>query len=618
MRDNKKITALILILIFIFTATAAVGAQGRINDMNFKNADLTDVLRAIAEVANVNLITDSTVSGTVTVHLKDISFEKALDLITQTRSLTYKWDENTVVVAPPDRIDQIYANIVTEFVPINSNDMESISVIVRDIFPETQITSDSVRRQFILKGEEARVREIKEMINRLDSSAVVQEREEAEIAQAEAEIAETEEEKEERYTDSYQVINAEMADLTDKLTNINPELAIRSNPLTNKIIISGTKDDVESAISMVATYDESLEPETRNIRVDYVDTEQITEIVGKFYPDIKLHVNAKRKEIIINGAKNKLNGVVELVEEINKPQQQVIIETRVEEISTESLEDFGIDLSSDMLSRIHFIKDSSDPSLADADGAEFGQIEGIELTWPNFFRAIENDGTSKTLANPRLMTLNGEEAQMSIIDEVPSPNFDEDGNIRSYDYERAGIELTFTPWITQNNEIELKINPSVSSFGANPPGPEPPSRKTRSVDTRLRLEDGETFAIGGLIQEDEIESMSKVPFLSEIPLIGEIFKSRSGETNKTELVILVTPRIINYGGTVYADNSAEINQNGETVADESNKLDQQDEEEQTDDHAKNRDEVLAKYKNDEEKEFNELSPEELQEILNNN
>ncbi|TDP96957.1 general secretion pathway protein D [Halanaerobium saccharolyticum] len=618
MRDNKKITALILILIFIFTATAAVGAQGRINDMNFKNADLTDVLRAIAEVANVNLITDSTVSGTVTVHLKDISFEKALDLITQTRSLTYKWDENTVVVAPPDRIDQIYANIVTEFVPINSNDMESISVIVRDIFPETQITSDSVRRQFILKGEEARVREIKEMINRLDSSAVVQEREEAEIAQAEAEIAEKEEEKEKRYTDSYQVINAEMADLTDKLTNINPELAIRSNPLTNKIIISGTKDDVESAISMVATYDESLEPETRNIRVDYVDTEQITEIVGKFYPDIKLHVNAKRKEIIINGAKNKLNGVVELVEEINKPQQQVIIETRVEEISTESLEDFGIDLSSDMLSRIHFIKDSSDPSLADADGAEFGQIEGIELTWPNFFRAIENDGTSKTLANPRLMTLNGEEAQMSIIDEVPSPNFDEDGNIRSYDYERAGIELTFTPWITQNNEIELKINPSVSSFGANPPGPEPPSRKTRSVDTRLRLEDGETFAIGGLIQEDEIESMSKVPFLSEIPLIGEIFKSRSGETNKTELVILVTPRIINYGGTVYADNSAEINQNGETVADESNKLDQQDEEEQTDDHAKNRDEVLAKYKNDEEKEFNELSPEELQEILNNN
>ena len=133
----------------------------------------------------------------------------------------------------------------------------------------------------------------------------------------------------------------------------------------------------------------------------------------------------------------------------------------------------------------------------------------------------------------------------------------------------------------------------------------------------MRLEDGETFAIGGLIQEDEIESMSKVPFLSEIPLIGEIFKSRSGETNKTELVILVTPRIINYGGTVYADNSAEVKQDGESVADESknNNLEEQDKDNE---ESKSREEVLAKYKNGEEKEFNDLSPEELQEILNNN
>ncbi len=356
---------------------------------------------------------------------------------------------------------------------------------------------------------------------------------------------------------------------------------------------------------MAEAYDSSLEPETRNIRVDYVDTEQITEIVGKFYPEIKLHVNAKRKEIIINGAKNKLDGVVQLVKEINRPQHQVIIEIRVEEISTESLKDYGIDLSTDMLSSIHFIKDKIDPSKVNPGANEFGQIEGIELTWPNFFRAIENDGDSKTLANPRLMTLNGEEATMSIIDEVPSPNFDEDGNIQSYDYERAGIELTFTPWITENNEIELKINPSVSSFGANPPGPEPPSRKTRSVDTRLRLENGETFAIGGLIQEDEIESMSKVPLLGDIPLIGEIFKSRSNESNKTELVILVTPRIINYNNTLDKETNSAVNESKNSL-----------EEENDTEKVKSREDIMAKYNNKDEKEFNDLSPEELEEILN--
>src|SRR6056297_2163578 len=307
MRDNKKITALILILVFILSATAAVGAQGRINDMNFKNADLTDVLRAIAEVANVNLITDSNVSGTITIHLKDISFDKALDLITQTRSLTYKWDENTVVVASPDRIEEIYSNMVTEFVAVKSNDLDNISVIVKDIFPDTQITADPVRRQFILKGEEERVVEIREMIERLDSSAIAQQRSPGDYLTSEDGQST---EREEVYTESYLLINAELADLSNKLQSINADLSIRTNPLTNTLTISGRENEVKEAISMAKTYDESLEPVTRVVRVDYVDSEKINEIVKGFYPDIKLYVNQARKEIIINGARNKLDNVV--------------------------------------------------------------------------------------------------------------------------------------------------------------------------------------------------------------------------------------------------------------------------------------------------------------------
>jgi general secretion pathway protein D len=595
----KKVSIILLILLFILTASVTAGPQDKIQNMNFNNASVVDVLRAIAEVADVNLITDSEVSGNITVNLKDITFEKALSLITQTRSLAYKWDEDTVVVAPPERLNSIYADIETEFVKVESRDFDNIGTIVREIFPETQITLDPARQQFILKGENDRIAEIKEMITRLDESKTSVE------IESEERVREFEEKEIDIYSESYKVLNSELADLQDKLTTVNPDLEIKVNPLTEIITISGEKGKVKEALSMAEAYDSSLEPETRNIRVDYVDTEQITEIVGKFYPEIKLHVNAKRKEIIINGAKNKLDGVVQLVKEINRPQHQVIIEIRVEEISTESLKDYGIDLSTDMLSSIHFIKDKIDPSKVNPGANEFGQIEGIELTWPNFFRAIENDGDSKTLANPRLMTLNGEEATMSIIDEVPSPNFDEDGNIQSYDYERAGIELTFTPWITENNEIELKINPSVSSFGANPPGPEPPSRKTRSVDTRLRLENGETFAIGGLIQEDEIESMSKVPLLGDIPLIGEIFKSRSNESNKTELVILVTPRIINYNNTLDKETNSAVNESKNSL-----------EEENDTEKVKSREDIMAKYNNKDEKEFNDLSPEELEEILN--
>ncbi|MGM0502838.1 MAG: type II secretion system protein GspD [Bacillota bacterium] len=626
MRDNKKITALILILVFVLSATAAVGAQGRINEMNFKNSDLTDVLRAIAEVANVNLITDSNVSGTITIHLKDISFNKALDLITQTRSLTYKWDENTVVVASPDRIDEIYANIVTEFIAVKSNDLDNISVIVKDIFPDTQITADPVRRQFILKGEEDRVVEIREMIERLDSSAVAQQKRPGDfLASEDGQSAE----REEVYTDSYQVVNTDLADLTSKLQGVNSNLSMRPNELTNTLTISGREAEVKEAISMAKTYDESLEPATRNIRVDYVDTEQISEIIGKFYPDVKLHVNAKRKEIIVNGARNKLDGVEELINEINKPQYQVVIETRVEEISSNFNRQFGIENLSDF-SSIEFIKDLD------------GDITELDYDWPQFFKALDESEDSETLANPRLMTLNGETASMDILDEEPyvtDIERNDDGILQySYDYVEAGVILEFTPWITENDEIELQIIPEVSSFQIfDPQEQKPPSKKSRRVETRLRLKDGETIVIGGLIQTTNDGVITKIPLLGDIPILGELFKNRNKNENVNELVIFVTPRIIKYGEEQEKEEhlikrgideeTAEINEDKEIIdetKEEKITNDQNKEEaiqKYLDERSKSREEILASLKENkkqENKEFQELTPEELEELLNKN
>ncbi|MFP4021220.1 MAG: type II and III secretion system protein [Halanaerobium sp.] len=630
----KKISIILLILIISFSAAAAAGPQDKIEDMNFKNSDVVDVLRTIAEVADVNLITDSEVSGDITVNLKDITFEKALDLITQTRSLSYEWDENTVVVAAPDRIDSIYDNIVTEYVEVSSGDFDNIATIVKEIFPETQITNDTPRQQFIIKGEEENVEEIRKMISKLDSTESLEAERDTEEKTDKAEV------EEETVSESYKVLNAEHDDLEEKIEEVFSEIEIKKNSLTDTITISGSKEDVKEAISMTETYDQSLEPETRNIRVDYVDTEQITEIVDKFYPDVKLHVNKKRKEIIINGAKNKLDGVVDLVEEINIPQDQVIIEVRVEEVSTDKLKELGVDLQNGSLSRLHFIKDQEDPSLSEADSGEFGQIEGIELTWPDFLRAINDDNDSETLAKPSLMTLNGEEADMSITDEVPFPIRDDEGEISTYDYMEAGIELTFTPWITENDEIELSMKPEVSSFGAMPEEAELPPRKKRSVETNLRLNDGETFAIGGLIQEDEQKSMSKVPLLGDIPLLGELFKSRSDDNSRTELLIFVTPRIIKHGEEYAADEhlieSGLEKDNSETETDSADNQDpDEDKKIESASTEKNKEEIIAEYlqersksreeimaalregKEEKNKSFNDLTLEELEEILNN-
>lgn len=614
----KKISFIILILVISLTAAASAGPQDKIEDMNFRNADIVDVLRAIAEVADVNLITDSQVVGNITVHLQDITFEKSLDLITKTRGLDYKWDNNTVVVAQPEKIDQIYSNLVTEFVKVNSSDFENIGIIVKEIFPETLISMDISRRQFIIKGESNRVEEIKEMINRLDSAKVLK-------GSGGTDFENRESEETKLYSESYTVLNADLADLESKLRIVNSNLNFQVNPLTETITISGEEESVKSILSMAKTYDQSLEPETRKIRVDYIDTAQITEIINKFYPDIQLHVNAKRKEIIINGAKNKLDGVSELIKEINTPQYQVIIETRVEEISSDLTREIGMKYS-----------DSMDVGIGDIiieRNTDLDKIEDLTYKWPEIFKLLDTSSDSKTLARPSLMTLNGEEANLSITDKEPYAvqEEDDDGDITTtWEYAEAGVKLTFTPWITENDEIELKIAPEVSSFYeinpdrySNIDTTPPPATKTRSVETTLRLNNNETFVIGGLIQTDGEGKITKIPLLGDLPIFGELFKSRSKSESTNELLIFVTPRIIKYGEEIenqdyIRDDNVEVDSDTENSSAEKTKAEIINE--YLRESGKERKELLdslRKNNDKKEKEFEGLTPEELESILAN-
>lgn len=169
-------------------------------------------------------------------------------------------------------------------------------------------------------------------------------------------------------------------------------------------------------------------------------------------------------------------------------------------------------------------------------------ISGVEMTWPEFLDAMERKGSAETLANPHLMTLNGENAKLLIGQRIPVKMENSEGET-SIKYIEAGITLEFRPWITEDGLVELDIRPKVSSLGEELYEGFP-AIKTREVETRLRLKDGETFAIGGLIQTDKSESISRVPVLSSIPILGELFKQRNQETNKTELMIFITPRIV--------------------------------------------------------------------------
>lgn len=161
--------------------------------------------------------------------------------------------------------------------------------------------------------------------------------------------------------------------------------------------------------------------------------------------------------------------------------------------------------------------------------------------------ALENNGLARTLAEPNLTALSGQEAYFIAGGEFPVPVAGEGGQVR-IEYRPFGVELTFTPRVVDGNVINLMLNASVSSIDANTnvttAGVSVPALRRRQTSTTVELRDGESFAIAGLLQDDFRGSTRQVPWLGDIPILGALFRSADYQRDQSELVIFVTAHLV--------------------------------------------------------------------------
>jgi len=161
--------------------------------------------------------------------------------------------------------------------------------------------------------------------------------------------------------------------------------------------------------------------------------------------------------------------------------------------------------------------------------------------------ALEDEGLITVLAEPNLTALSGETANFLAGGEFPIPVPQEDGAI-SIEYKEFGVSLTFTPNIVSNNRINLRVKPEVSQLSSasaiNINNIFIQSLLTRRAETTVELASGQSFVLGGLLNSDSDNNVSKTPFLGELPIIGALFRSTSFQKNETELVIIVTPYLV--------------------------------------------------------------------------
>lgn len=261
------------------------------------------------------------------------------------------------------------------------------------------------------------------------------------------------------------------------------------------------------------------------------------------------------KAIALAGAfapEGKINNLVEV-----GGVHQVMLEVRVAEVSKQVTKELGINFGKfndngfglSLLGGGLTLSDISEELtlLVSPSVNALFQFNSGNATWLTVIDALKEDGLAKVLAEPTLIALSGQSASFLAGGEFPVPVPSGLGTV-GIDYKDYGVGLTFTPVVLGENRLNISVTPSVSeldfSAGLQFSGYVVPALTKRTATTTIELGDGQSFAIAGLLSENITEDVAKFPLLGDVPVLGALFRSQSFLKSETELVIVVTPRLV--------------------------------------------------------------------------
>ncbi len=227
---------------------------------------------------------------------------------------------------------------------------------------------------------------------------------------------------------------------------------------------------------------------------------------------------------------------------------QVMLEVQIAEISRSAERDLGIQLGRTWgkgAPRASSASDLFNITVSPALTSNLVFHRGYS-TWTAIVDTLEEKGLAKILAEPTLIALSGQEANFLVGGEIPIPVQTETGI--SVEYKEYGIGVTFTPTVLNSKKISMRVSPEVSELdyenAISIAGAMVPGLTIRQASTVVELGDGQSFAIAGLIKEVDRETINKFPILGDIPILGALFRSSGFDNAETELVIIVTPHLV--------------------------------------------------------------------------
>lgn len=309
-------------------------------------------------------------------------------------------------------------------------------------------------------------------------------------------------------------------------------------------------------------------------RISYAEFDDVVQsLAGIVSSRGEIATNSSTATIMVTGTAEQLTAIEEFIREVDREVPQILVDARIYDISSRAGLDVGFDWFASRRTAVDqntgaIIAGDTEPYIFGDFGSavskanrtsgslRFG-ILNANFNLDVLFTAKQDHVQARLLANPKILVVNNEQAKIEIVAEIPYQQLTQTtagGNIGTTQFKNVGVQLEVTPRITRNEKVLLRLSPVFSVHVKDVAiviptvtqaitSPQPVIDR-RSADTTALISSGHTVVIGGLRQKNRIREQSKIPLLSDIPLLGGLFRFTGEEVVNSELVVFVTPYII--------------------------------------------------------------------------
>ncbi len=313
----------------------------------------------------------------------------------------------------------------------------------------------------------------------------------------------------------------------------------------------------------------------------FAEARELSETVSKFMtPEVgQIFADLRTNNLVLQDTPGKLSEILGILEDLDKPTKQVYIRSAIAEVSITNDHERGIQWFTEqqvgqgnaVLGTEYNLRNPSSPEpliIPVLPNVTAGLGVGvIAMDIDMLLGLLSSHNDLHLLSTPYLMTLDNKTAEIEVGDQIPYPKLNEFGMV-SYEFKNATVKLTIKAHVNNDSTITINLEPQANfQQGLTPDGI--PIIATRRSNTQVIVENGKTVVLGGLMQENNVKSDQRVPILGSIPILGELFKSSQVSKKKTELIVMLTPYIIDiYNNEVTQE---QLNRFPEGFRDELNK-----------------------------------------------